>query len=123
MIEKALRAKLKSLSNGAEVYPLAAPKDATTPYVVYSRQGTGRVPTLTEQGMHKPTFQITIAEQSYSKMLTLRTNIRNGIEFQTGSFAVETPIVLNTIITNENEFYEPETKEFIGILEIELIHN
>lgn len=123
MIEKALKAKLESLSNGAKIYPLAAPEDAPTPYIVYLRTSTERVPTLTEQGMHKPSFQLTIAEKSYTKMVELRARIRDGIEFQTGVFKPDTPEVLNLLIVNENEYYDPEMKEHIGILDILIIYN
>lgn len=123
MIEKALKAKLESLSNGAKIYPLAAPEDAPTPYVVYLRTSTGRVPTLTEQGMHKTSFQLTIAEKSYTKMVELRARVRKGIEFQTGVFKADTPEVLNLIIENENEYYDSEMKEYIGVLDILIIYN
>lgn len=123
MIEKALQEKLESLSNGVKVYPLAAPQGEKTPYIVYARIGTGRIPTLTEQGAHKPSFQITIAEKSYAKMTQLRKTIREGIEYQTGVFKPGTPEVQNLIIENEDEMYDPETKEYIGILDILIIYN
>ena len=123
MIEKALQYKIESLSNGVMAFPLAAPEGKNTPYIVYSRIGTDRIPTLTEQGAHKPSYQITIAEKSYSKMVTLRKTIREGLEFQTGVFKPGTPEVQNLIIQNEDEMYDPETKEYIGILDILIIYN
>jgi|GEM_PF-2659220 len=123
MIEKALQSKTESLSNGAKVYPLAAPEGEKTPYIVYARSGTDRLPTLTEQGAHKTSFQLTIAEKSYSKMVELRKTIREGLEFQTGVFKPGTPEVQNLLIENEDEMYDPETKEYIGILDILIIYN
>lgn len=123
MIEKALKAKIESISDGVKSYPLQAPEDCKTPYIVYQRSGTDRVPTLDEQGMYKVGFQLTIAEKSYTKMVELRAKIRNGIQFQTGVFAQNTPEVSNLLIENENEFFDSDMKEFIGILDILIIYN
>jgi hypothetical protein len=73
--------------------------------------------------MHKPVFQLAIAEKSYSKMVELRKAVREGVEFQTGVFAPGTPEVLNIIIENEDELYDSEMKEYIGILDILIIYN
>jgi hypothetical protein len=126
MIEKALKAKLETIpavSNNVKVYPLTAPKGAPTPYLVYMRTSTERLPTLRSQGAHRVDFQLTIAEKSYDKMVELRSSVRSGIEFQTGVFKSGTPEVLNTIIINENEYFEPETKEYVGVIDIQLIYN
>lgn len=126
MIEKALKTKLESIpavAGTVKVYPLTAPEGAPTPYLVYMRTGTERIPTLTSQGAHRANFQLTIAEKSYTKMVELRAAVRSAMEFQTGVFKQGTPEVKNTIIVNENEYFEPESKEYIGIVDIQLIFN
>lgn len=126
MIEKALKAKLESIpevSGKVKVYPLTAPEGASTPYIVYSRSSTDRIPTLTSQGMFRVDFQLTIAEKSYTKMVELRSAIRSSIEFASGVFKAGTPEVDNTLIINENEYFEREAKEHVGIIDIQLIFN
>lgn len=124
MIEKALKAKLESIAGfSGIVYPLAAPEGKDTPYLVYARSGTNRIPTLQDQGSYKTSFTLTIAEKSYSKMVEKRALVRNSIQFATGVFKAGTPEVLNLLIVNENEFYDPEMKEYIGVLDIEIIYN
>lgn len=124
MIEKALKAKLESIVGfDGIVYPLAAPEGKDAPYLVYARSSTNRIPTLVDQGSYKTSFTLTLAEKSYSKMVDKRALVRNSIQFATGVFKAGTPEVLNLLIVNENEFYDPEMKEYIGVLDIEIIYN
>jgi hypothetical protein len=126
MIEQALKAKLETLpaiSGKLKVYPLAAPKGAATPYLVYFRTGTERLSTLTEQGVYKSSFQLSIVHGSYGKMVEIRKAVSDGLAFETGVFTPGTPSVLNLLIENESEFYDPTTKEYVGIIDLQLIYN
>ena len=122
-LEEAIHDKLDAGVLLGKVFPKRAPELFATPYVVYKRQATSRMPNLTTQGIYMATFEFYIVSSGYGDAIAKRDLIRSLFEDVTGVYATGAPYIQATEILNEDDTFEEKTDEYGAIIEIQFTYN
>lgn len=122
-LEEAIHDKLDAGVLLGKVFPKRAPELFATPYVVYKRQSTSRMPILTSQGIYMATFEFQIVSSGYGDAIAKRNIIRSLFEDIVGVYAIGAPYVQATEIINEDDTFDDKTDEYGAIIEIQFTYN
>ncbi len=111
--EQALRAELISLSNlNNKVFPIFAPEQTPTPFVIYSKQSVDLLGTM--DGMSKTRigrYEIDLVTQTYESLQALINSVKNKLlTFQGRKIGTNGPFVQAVLVDNVTELYVTEPK-------------
>lgn len=102
--EAAIREVLLDAIDNVEVYPVIAPTTAELPFVVYRRAGIDREPTFTGPlGHPKVRLELTIIDETYTKVRQTADSIRVAIDGWTG--IVDNVLIQQTDLQQETDSY------------------
>jgi hypothetical protein len=116
MISKAIKYIFDNTSGitgytGNRYYPVVAPVDCVTPFIVY--QSALNAVTYTKSGreMDEYTTDFLIVSSNYTEVLNLTQIIRQTLEFKRGNY---NGINISDIrVNNDDELWNDDTKEFM----------
>lgn len=111
--EQAMRAELITLSNlNNKVFPIYAPEQTPTPFVIYSKQSVELLATM--DGMSKTRmgrYEIDIVTQTYQSLQELILNVKNKLlTFQGKSIGTNGPFVQAVLVDNVTELFVSDSK-------------
>lgn len=124
MIEVALREELRHLVNG-RMFPLVIPEGVTQSAIVYQRISTRRYPTFEgDAGLITPRIQLDIYAPDYGQAKELAQAVVDEIESWDGTIGTDAEQVTgaSALPTNEFDAYEPDTKRYRVMVEVEVTH-
>lgn len=69
-----------------KIYPIFAPDETLVPFIVYERKNIN--PTYTKDGLLNDDVNVTInvVSDNYSECVSIANNVRNALEFKSGTF-------------------------------------
>lgn len=109
---------------GTRVYPVLLPQNATLPAVTYTRLATPRLHEFEASFLPHPTFQFdcwamdTAVISGYEEAKDVATQVVAALDIYRGAMGAYT--VEASIVDSERDAYDPETKIWHVIVDVEI---
>lgn len=100
---------------GSRIYPVKLPQLPTFPAVTYTRISTPRLHAFERSLLPHPRFQFDCWAESYSRAKDVAAQVRAALNIYRGAMGAYTVQV--SIVDDERDMYDPETKLWHVIVE------
>jgi len=122
----ALRARLVAYTGltaliATRVFPQALPQGTLKPCLYYEQADTETLPAMgTDDGLESSYFEITVVADSYASMVATRRQVRKAVQRWRGTNDGFT--IHDCFVDGTDEAYSDQSSEYIGGVQIKLIH-
>jgi len=126
MIEDAIFTRLTTHAGlsaliGTRAYPLQAPQNAATPFLVYQRVSAQRISAMgNDTGLARGRFQVSCFASTYSSAKDVAAQARAALQRWRGT--VNGTTIQDTYFENDVDVYNPGTLIYHVAIDVEIIY-